>query len=53
MNVWCITLQATNVTRSHYSCEAIEGVYLENEGGSGTLKYYCEYLLCNYSSLLL
>ena len=49
IKLYCITLQTTNVTRSYYSCEDIEGVYLENEGGSGTLKY-CVHLLCNSAS---
>ena len=32
-------IQTIEVAKAYYSCDDIEGILLENEGGSGTLRY--------------
>ena len=34
----CFILQTVALAREYYGCDDIEGVYLENEGGSGTAR---------------
>ena len=33
-----LPFQTLALARSYYSCDSIEGVYLENQGGSGTAR---------------
>ena len=34
----CFILKTVALAREYYGCDGLQGVYLENEGGSGTAR---------------